>query len=135
MEKFRHIAEVAINAGGLVVNGAEETGDMYSAIDLVADNIEGQIRRNKDRNRRRKPGGGIKRLPSETGEGGSREPEIEPRVIRIERYFAKPMDVEEAVMELRLSSEDFIVFTNRDSGAVNVLFHRKDGHYGLVESG
>ena len=43
VEKFRHIAEVSINANGLRINGQEETGDMYSAIDMVVDKVEAQI--------------------------------------------------------------------------------------------
>ena len=49
VEKFRHIAEVLIIADGMRINGSEETDDMYSAIDLVADTIEGQVRKGKDK--------------------------------------------------------------------------------------
>ncbi len=130
VEKFRHIAEVTIDANGLIVNGAEETEDMYSAIDLVADNIENQLRRNKDKSRTRKRSAGV--LPTGPGDGES-DTDMEPRIIRSERYYAKPMDLEDAVLQLNLSSEDFIVFNNRNSGRINVLYRRKDGHYGLIE--
>ncbi len=136
VEKFRHIAEVTIDANGLRINGAEETDDMYSAIDLVADTIEGQVRRNKDKFRKRKSGGGAREFLASAEMGGTVVPEDdhERRVIRTEQVNAKPMDVEEAVMQLNVSNGEFLVFTNRLTNRINVLYRRKDGHYGLIET-
>lgn len=136
VEKFRHIAEVSIDANGLRINGAEETDDMYSAIDLVADTIEGQVRRNKDKFRKRKSGGGSKDFLAATDLGGTVVPEDDRdrRVIRTEQVNAKPMDVDEAVMQLNVSNGEFLVFTNRLTNRINVLYRRKDGHYGLIET-
>ena len=55
VEKFRHIAEVSIDANGLRINGTEQTEDLYSSIDMLADTVEGQAKKGKDKNRRRKP--------------------------------------------------------------------------------
>jgi len=136
VEKFRHIAEVSIDANGLRINGAEETDDMYSAIDLVADTIEGQVRRNKDKFRRRKSGAGARELLGASDLGGAVLPEEdhERRVIRTEQIHAKPMDVDEAAMQLNVSNGEFLVFTNRLTNRINVLYRRKDGHYGLIET-
>jgi putative sigma-54 modulation protein len=133
VEKFRHLAEVTINANGLVINGAEETGDLYSAIDMVVDKLETQIKTH-----------GLKLL-QRRGEGGARgqmkttalaeaglEEEI-PQVIKSEQVYAKPMDVDEAVMQLELANSEFLVFTNSKTKSINVLYRRKDGHYGLIE--
>jgi putative sigma-54 modulation protein len=136
VEKFRHIAEVTIDANGLRINGTEETEDMYSSIDLVADTIESQVRKNKDKLRRRKSGGSLKDL--EIASDSTAIPmageDRERRVIRSEQVNAKPMDVDEAAMQLDLSNGEFLVFTNRVTNRVNVLYRRKDGHYGLVET-
>jgi putative sigma-54 modulation protein len=136
VEKFRHIAEVSIDANGLRINGAEETDDMYSAIDLVADTIEGQVRRNKDKFRKRKSGVGARELLGASDLGGAVLPEEdhERRVIRTEQIHAKPMDVDEAAMQLSVSNGEFLVFTNRLTNRINVLYRRKDGHYGLIET-
>jgi putative sigma-54 modulation protein len=136
VEKFRHIAEVLILANGMRINGKEETDDMYSAIDLVADTIEGQVRKGKDKSRRRKPVNTGKDLtaPVDLPVASAADDDKESRVIRAEQVYAKPMDVDEAVMELSLSSGEFMVFTNRLTNRVNVLYHRKDGHYGLIET-
>jgi putative sigma-54 modulation protein len=136
VEKFRHIAEVTIDANGLRINGTEETNDMYSAIDLVADTIEGQVRRNKDKFRKRKSGGSTKEFLGAVDMGGTAEPEEEQerRVIRTEQVHAKPMDVDEAALQLNVSNSEFLVFTNRLTNRINVLYRRKDGHYGLIET-
>lgn len=136
VEKFRHIAEVLILANGMRINGKEETDDMYSAIDLVADTIEGQVRKGKDKSRRRKTVNTGKDLtaPIDLPIAEVADDDKESRVIRAEQVYAKPMDVDEAVMQLSLSSNEFMVFTNRLTNRINVLYHRKDGHYGLIET-
>jgi putative sigma-54 modulation protein len=136
VEKFRHIAEVLILANGMRINGKEETDDMYSAIDLVADTIEGQVRKGKDKSRRRKPVNTGKDLtaPVDLPAAEAADDDKESRIIRAEQVYAKPMDVDEAVVELSLSSSEFMVFTNRLTNRINVLYHRKDGHYGLIET-
>ena len=58
----------------------------------------------------------------------------QPRIIHTENYFVKPMPVEEAIMQLDLIDNDFLVFTNSQSKRVNVLFKRQDGNYGLIEA-
>lgn len=134
VEKFRHIAEVSISANGIHVNGVEETEDMYSAIDMVADKIESQLKKYKDKLRGRKSTGGDKGFPFPMDDQASPEP-ISPdaRVITTEQLFAKPMDIDEALMQLDLSNGEFLVFTNRRSNNINVLYRRKDGNYGLIE--
>jgi putative sigma-54 modulation protein len=138
IEKFRHIAEVLILANGMRINGKEETDDMYSAIDVVADTIEGQVRKGKDKSRRRKPVNTGKDLTSPVDLSPvpeeATDDEEETRIIRAEQVYAKPMDLDEAVMQLSLSSGEFMVFTNRLTNRINVLYHRKDGHYGLIET-
>jgi putative sigma-54 modulation protein len=136
IEKFRHIAEVLILANGMRINGKEETDDMYSAIDVVADTIEGQVRKGKDKSRRRKPVNTGKDLtaPVDLPAVETTDDDKETRIIRTEQVYAKPMDLDEAVMQLNLSKGEFMVFTNRLTNRINVLYHRKDGHYGLIET-
>jgi putative sigma-54 modulation protein len=134
VEKFRHIAEVTIEANGMRINGSEETEDMYSSIDALADNMEDQVRKLKEKQQRRKTVGS-KNL------GNSFDPaeflvaeKEDRRVIKTDQVPAKPMDLDEAVMQLGMSKLEFLVFTNRNSNRINVLYRRKDGHYGLVET-
>ncbi len=131
VEKFRHIAEINIIGDRLKIKGKEETSDMYSAIDMVLDKIEVQIKKNKEKIRDRRGGGAKERaldaidtLPVDD------EP---PRQVIEKSIEYKPMDVEEAVMQMDLSEENFLVFTNAKTDRINVLYHRKDGHYGLIQ--
>jgi len=136
VEKFRHIAEVSIDASGIRLNGAEETDDMYSSIDLLVDSLEAQAaRKGKEKVSRRRSGGGSREsVGLHEPAGQTTEDEQEPRVIRAEQVYAKPMHLDEAVMELNLSTGEFMVFTNRSTNRVNVLYRRKDGNLGLIEA-
>lgn len=137
VEKFRHTADVTIQSDGLKINGQEQTEDMYSAIDMVVDKLERQIKRQRQRIRSRK---GSKRKGKDkepgldlTAEEQAEDAEESPRVVRATQIFAKPMDVDEAVMQLDLSSETFLVFTNSETERINVIYRREDGNYGLIE--
>lgn len=132
VEKFRHIAEISISGDRLVINGKEETDDMYSAIDMVMDKLEIQIKKSKEKIRERRGGSGQKKkaIPDEDLEGFEDEPTFQVQVKNIEY---KPMDVEEAIMQMDLGSQNFLVFTNARTEKVNVLYRRKDGNYGLIQ--
>jgi len=135
VEKFRHIAEVTILFDGYKINGQEETGDLYSAIDMVIDKIERQIKKYRGKIRRRKPNHRITSL-GYTMNVLSADDDAEEegvRVIETQNEYAKPMDVDEAVMQLDLAGQDFLVFTNSQSQQINVIYKRNDGHYGLIQ--
>ena len=132
VEKFRHIAEININGDRLTINGKEETNDMYSAIDMVLDKLEKQIKKNKQkvRERRISTKGKTKNMANAGMSISEEEPAIEVKVKNIEY---KPMDVEEAILQMDLLKDNFLVFTNARSDQINVLYRRKDGHYGLIQ--
>ncbi|MFV9645176.1 MAG: ribosome hibernation-promoting factor, HPF/YfiA family [Desulfobacterales bacterium] len=134
VEKFRHIAEINIIGDRLNVNGKEETGDMYSAIDMVLDKLEKQIKKNKQKNRGHRGGSKARVKDAFTEDIAHRDVEVE-RDVRIKNIEYKPMDIEEAIMQMDLINSDFLVFTNARTNQVNVLYGRKDGHYGLIQPG
>ncbi len=131
IEKFRHIAEVNITGDRLSIYGKEETNDMYSAIDMVIDKLEKQIKKNKQKIRKRRINQKEKSI-SKGGESGFSE-ESNTGQIKIRNIEYKPMDVEEAVMQMDLVKDNFLVFTNSRSDKINVLYRRKDGNYGLIQ--
>jgi putative sigma-54 modulation protein len=132
VEKHRHIAEVNITGDRMSINGKEETGDMYSAIDMVLDKLEKQLKRGKQKIReRRAMAKGQTRTIRE--EPVHRAEEDAAREIKIETLEVKPMDIEEAVLQMDLNDQGFLVFTNARSLQINVLYRRKDGHYGLIQ--
>ena len=132
VEKFRHIAEINIAGDRLNIVGKEETIDMYSAIDMTLDKLEKQIKKGKQKNReRRSAGKNRNRSILETADIPG-EDDREARVI-VKNIDYKPMDVEEAVLQMDLIEDNFIVFTDARSDRVNVLYRRKDGNYGLIQ--
>ena len=137
VEKFRHTADINISADGFVVNGHEETGDMYSAIDMALDKLDKQIKKNKKRFKKgRSTAARAKTFPYEETGGtpsGDLHEETVPGIARIKSIEYKPMDVDEAVLQMRLINDNFLVFTNAQTQQVNVLYRLKDGNYGLIE--
>ncbi len=132
VEKFRHIAEINISGDRLTINGKEETVDMYSAIDMVLDKLEKQIKKNKEKIRERRSAS-KNRNRSMLDEISSAPEEDSEREIKIRNIEYKPMDVEEAVLQMDLIEDNFLVFTNARSDQINVLYRRRDGHYGLIQ--
>jgi len=133
VQKFRHIAEVVINANGIRIAGQEAHEDMYAAIDLVMDKIERQVKKYKQKIRKHKPVPGREiRWRRDIYEQESFEDDREPVVVRTDHYFVKPMSVDEAAMQMDLSQQGFLVFNNASTQTVNVIYRRKDGNYGLI---
>jgi putative sigma-54 modulation protein len=158
---FNHVADLNITLpNGIVINAKETTEDMYSSIDLAAARIERQVRRWKDKIRDHKPHGGpstsVREMvipadeiePERSQRVG--EPEAAPaagparpsaplapgfRIIKDERFVARSMTVEDAVMQLNLLGDELMVFTDAGAGSTTVLYRRKDGDYGLIEIG
>ncbi len=133
-KKIRHKAVVTITAKGVTIKASDETNDMYAAIDAVVDKIERQLRRYKEKLKEHKPLSGRERqvqktvMTAESIETGA----IEPTIIRSNSFSVKPMNVEEAVMQMDLLHKEFLVFTDDSTEEINVVYRRKDGNYGLI---
>jgi putative sigma-54 modulation protein len=131
VEKGRHIVEVTVPVNGMLLRGEEATADMYTSIDLVIEKLEKQIEKYKTKLARKLRGGIFK------GElVAAPEPDVpaeEFALVKTKRFAVKPMDAEEAVMQMNLINHDFYVFTNAQTEEVNVVYRRKDGRYGLIE--
>jgi putative sigma-54 modulation protein len=132
VEKFRHIAEINISGDRLSIVGKEETVDMYSAIDMVLDKLEKQIKKNKEKTRERRSAS-KNRNRSMLDEISNPPDEDIERQVKIRNIEYKPMDIEEAVLQMDLIEDNFLVFTNARSDQINVLYRRRDGHYGLIQ--
>ena len=132
IEKFRHMAEISIIGDRLNIYGKESTDDMYSAIDMVLDKLEKQIKKNKQKNRQHRSGSKSRKKDMPTEDTLHLEDEATRNII-VRNIDYKPMDVEEAVMQMDLVNDNFLVFTNARTDQVNVLYRRKDDDYGLIQ--
>ena len=132
VEKFRHMAEINIIGDRLNIYGKEVTDDMYSAIDIALDKLEKQIKKNKGKIRKYRIGSKSNSKENIVEDTPSMEDEATPHVI-VKNIEYKPMDVEEAIMQMGLVNDNFLVFTDARSNRINVLYRRKDGNYGLIQ--
>jgi putative sigma-54 modulation protein len=135
-EKFRRIAEINIKADNTTLTGKEETEDMRSSIDLALDKLEIQARRRHTRVKSRKKGSAEASGGFAVFRGEQLKPEEEdflPGVIKEDKFVPKPMTVEDAIIVLDDSSDDFLVFRNAESFGICVIYRRPDGNFGLIE--
>lgn len=145
LERYRHLAEVTLQAKGATLHAEGAAGDFSAAVDLAVENLARQARRRKDRIRARKPrrarpaGGpgpaeetGLREGP-EGAEGRAEVPVEVPVEVVVRRLAAKPMSVDEALEQMRCRSDGLLVFTNARSRRVNVLHRRPDGLVELVQ--
>src|SRR5438132_48701 len=138
LERYLHHADINLHAGHFHVRGKEKSEDMYASIDMACDKIERQLKKYKDRLKNHRPAHVHAREPvrvryeifaAAVTEG------LPPEVVRSNEFLAKPMSVEEALMQMDLMNNDFLVFTRPDSRDVNVVYRRRDGNYGLIQAG
>ncbi|OZU88792.1 ribosomal subunit interface protein [Virgibacillus indicus] len=130
--------EVTIPMTNLLLRGEVQHIDLYAAIDLVVDKLERQIRKYKTKvNRKFRQDGSPKHvfaeLEKESANVAVEEDSDEIEIVRTKRFNLKPMDSEEAVLQMDMLGHAFYVFTNAVTNDTNVVYRRKDGKYGLIE--
>lgn len=111
-----------------ILRAEESTSDMYTSIDIVLDNLERQIRKNKTKLQKK-----YQSLETIRFEKIS-EPveEEEPKIVRVKNFDVATMSEEEAILQIELLNHDFFIFKNAKDSKTNVLYKRKDGNYGLI---
>lgn len=133
VEKERQILEVTINLPGTILRAEEATDDMYATIDKVVDILERQIRKHKTKLQNRYQDGRTIRFENIAPLTREEEEKEKPKIVKTKRFDMKPMDVEEAVLQMELLRHNFFMFLNAETDDLNVLYKRKDGNYGLIE--
>ena len=131
-EKERHIVEATIPFAGAIIRAEEATADMYTSIDGVVDILERQIRKHKNKLQQRNRASETIRFENVVADTTTEESD-ESKIVRTKRFPIKPMDKEEAVLQMDLLGHNFFVFMDGETGDVNVVYKRKDGNYGLIE--
>ena len=122
-----HVAEATVWTKGPVLRAREASSDMKASIDQLSDKLARQVKRYRQKRRRRSRGNG---QPPSIPLSSS---DAQPMIVKTKQFPVKPMVPEEAVLQLELVGHDFFVFQNADTGDVNVVYRRRDGNYGLIE--
>lgn len=122
--------EVTVPTSRFTLRAEETNKDLYSAIDLVIDKLEGQIRKNKTKlkNKYKNPA----RFGINTDFEISKDEEDNEKIVKRKNVDSKPMDEEEAILQMELLNHDFFVFKNVDEECVSVIYKRKAGDYGII---
>ncbi len=130
VEKERQKVEVTIMVKGNIIRSEQISSDMYVSIDLVEEVIERQLKKYKNKLVDKKQNGA-----DFTQEFIEKEFDDEPdvKIIRTKRFAIKPMDPEEACVQMELLGHNFYVFFNAETEEVNVVYKRKGNTYGLIE--
>lgn len=128
--------EVTIPITGVIIRAEETHDDMYAAIDLVVEKLERQIRKHKTKLMRRfRVDAGNRVLLREVEPVAviTEGEDVEIDIVRTKRFNLKPMDAEEAVLQMDMLGHSFFVFQNSETNDVGVVYRRNDGRYGLIE--
>lgn len=131
-------AEVTIPLPFLVLRAEETNPDLYASIDFVVDKLERQVRKYKTKINRKSREKGFEGLstpdlnPAPASEDTEQEPSLQ--IVRSKRIDLKPMDSEEAVLQMNMLGHDFFIFKEAETDEINIVYRRKDGRYGLIET-
>jgi putative sigma-54 modulation protein len=124
--KYRHKVDVMFTLNGVVINAHEVMDDMYAAIDKILDKLERRLTRYRDK---------LKKNRENKAKGISvAKEETYSKIIISKTISAKPMDPEEAVLQLEASGDTFMIFRDRERDNVCVVYRRKDGNFSLIET-
>ncbi|NIS74082.1 MAG: ribosome-associated translation inhibitor RaiA [Deltaproteobacteria bacterium] len=134
IEKYRHIAEVLLTAKGISVKAIEETDDLFSAIDLVVDKVEKQVKKFREKRKEHSNYGNVSRnrigeLAEVEDVSGSGDVDL----VRLNNCLPKPMTIDDAVKHLEFSGKDVLLFLNYETNKYNVVCMLKDGRVGFIE--
>jgi putative sigma-54 modulation protein len=136
VENLEHHADINLKAGPFLLRGRAKSPDMYASIDAAAEKIERQLKKHKEK---------LKNHKFVEHKNGHRRVDVRHEVLSIERppsdrvvksttFQAKPMTLDEAVLQLELLDNRFFVFQNVKDHAINVVYKRDDGNLGLIEA-
>ena len=130
----REIIEVTIPTNKYTLRAEERNEDLYAAIDLVIDKLERQIRKNKTKLNDRYKKESFMDFNFDFIEEFENDKEEDELIVKRKTIDIKPMDEEEAILQMELLNHDFFVFKNLDEECKSVLYKRKDGKFGIINS-
>jgi putative sigma-54 modulation protein len=124
-----HVAEATVWTKGPVLRARESSTDIKASIDQLVDKLERQVKRYREKRRE---------APRRHAPPPAEAPPVElddtaTAITKTKQFAVNPMTPDEAVLQLELIGHDFFVFRNAESNGINVVYRRRDGHYGLIE--
>ena len=130
VEKERQKIEVTIPVKGTIIRAEQESNDMYISIDFVEESIQRHLKKYKNKIVDKKQAA---IAFSDYFMNEEYESDDEVKIVKVKRFAMKPMDPEEACVQMELLGHAFYVFLNSETDQVNVVYKRKGNTYGLIE--
>lgn len=130
-QKDKMIVEVTIRTADMIYRAEERDEEVYNAADDVVEAITRQIRKNKTRLAKKLREGFSKEI---SFSGEALEEDVEFKIVKTKTHHVKPMSAEEAVLQMNLLGHSFFVFRNAQTNTTDIVYRRKDGNYGLIET-
>ena len=135
VENLHHHADITMKAGPFFLRGRAKSEDMYASIDAAAEKIERQLKKHKEKLKNHK----ATAIPHNWVPVDVRHEVLRPeapsdRIVKSTSFQAKPMSLDEAVLQMDLLDTEFFVFQNARSRTINVVYRREDGNLGLIEA-
>ncbi len=130
-QKDKIIVETTIRTPDMIYRAEERSDDLYNAVDEIADSIVRQIRKNKTRLQKKLREGVVKEYDFSAYDDVDDE---EIKIVKTKTHHVKPMSPEEAVLQMNLLNHSFFVFLNAQTNTTDIVYRRKDGNYGLIET-
>lgn len=131
LDKSSQTVEITIKDNHMVYRAEKTMPEMNDAVDKCVDVLGRQLRKNKSRLEKRLRSGSLEELIAPV-----EEPEVEEEdytVVRTKQIPVKPISVDEAILQMNMVGHKFYMFTNAETGEVNVVYVRDDGKYGLLQ--
>ena len=133
VEKGRHIMETTVVYDGITFRAEEASDNMYKSIDSVLKKIDKQIKHHRSKLEKRLKTGAFNGDEQDIEENADIDEPLVSEIVKTKRFPVKPIDIEEAKLQMQLIGHNFYVFTNSETEQVNVLYRRNDGNFGLIE--
>ena len=127
-EKDRFIVEITIKEAHMIFRSEHTGSDLIDTFDDTIDGIIRQIQKNKTRLEKK-----LRNVSADNAFFEHMEAEEDFKVVRSKKFTIKPLDIEEAIMQMNLIGHQFFVFENAETGDMNVVYRRNSGDYGLIE--
>lgn len=131
-QRDKKIVEVTIRTINMIYRAEERNDEVYDAADEIVEAISRQIRKNKTRLAKQLKGG--VKTDVYPGDDKKDEKESEIKIVRVKKHHVKPMSAEEAVLQMNMLGHAFFVFINAETNETDIVYRRKDGNYGLIET-
>ncbi|MFC4409546.1 ribosome hibernation-promoting factor, HPF/YfiA family [Chungangia koreensis] len=135
--------EITIPMKNLTLRAEERHDDMYAAVDLICDKLERQIRKYKTKvNRKFREREGVASFFASVNGNSNGETAVsvlddedsEFPIVRTKQFDLKPMDQDEAILQMNMLGHNFFIFTDAESNGTHIVYKRRDGKYGLIET-